>query len=127
MSMTIAETIPAAPSASAGDVSVYPCVDDDPNVLRAVARDLRKKYTGSLPHHDGQLPGDRARVGARVDGPTRFGGALPGGSGMPGMSGVELLEQARDAWPDSKRVLLTAYADIDASIQPSTRLVSTII
>jgi thioredoxin reductase (NADPH) len=35
---------------------------------------------------------------------------------MPGMSGVELLEQAIKLYPDAKRVLLTAYADTEAAI-----------
>src|SRR4051812_16958328 len=36
---------------------------------------------------------------------------------MPGMTGVEFLEQAMDLVPDAKRVLLTAYADTDAAIR----------
>src|SRR5690606_24651906 len=35
---------------------------------------------------------------------------------MPGMSGTELLTEARQFYPDAKRVLLTAYADIEAAI-----------
>ena len=35
---------------------------------------------------------------------------------MPGVSGVEFLEQAIALFPDAKRVLLTAYADTDAAI-----------
>ena len=35
---------------------------------------------------------------------------------MPGVSGVEFLEQAIELYPDAKRVLLTAYADTDAAI-----------
>src|SRR5262249_37662960 len=36
---------------------------------------------------------------------------------MPGMTGVDLLEQAVELFPDAKRVLLTAYADIDVAIR----------
>jgi thioredoxin reductase (NADPH) len=36
---------------------------------------------------------------------------------MPGMDGVEFLEQAMDIFPLAKRVLLTAYADTDAAIR----------
>ena len=36
---------------------------------------------------------------------------------MPEMSGVELLEQSIDIFPDAKRVLLTAYADTEAAIR----------
>ena len=36
---------------------------------------------------------------------------------MPGMSGVEFLERAREEYPEARRVLLTAYADTEAAIQ----------
>ena len=36
---------------------------------------------------------------------------------MPQMSGVELLEQSIDIFPEAKRVLLTAYADTEAAIR----------
>ena len=35
---------------------------------------------------------------------------------MPGMDGIEFLEQAMDLFPRARRVLLTAYADTDAAI-----------
>lgn len=35
---------------------------------------------------------------------------------MPGMTGVELLQRSRDIAPDSVRILLTGYADIDATV-----------
>jgi signal transduction histidine kinase len=40
---------------------------------------------------------------------------------MPGMSGVELLARVAEARPDVGRVLLTGYADIDASIDAINR------
>lgn len=36
---------------------------------------------------------------------------------MPGMTGVEFLEQAKPLFPDAKRALLTAYADTEAAIR----------
>ena len=36
---------------------------------------------------------------------------------MPEMSGVELLERSINIFPDAKRVLLTAYADTEATIR----------
>jgi thioredoxin reductase (NADPH) len=36
---------------------------------------------------------------------------------MPGMTGVELLEQSLELFPNAKRVLLTAYSDIEAAIR----------
>jgi DNA-binding NtrC family response regulator len=36
---------------------------------------------------------------------------------MPGMTGVEFLHLSRDISPDSIRVLLTGYADINATVE----------
>jgi thioredoxin reductase (NADPH) len=41
---------------------------------------------------------------------------------MPGMSGVELLEEALEIAPDAKRALLTAYADTQAAIDAINRV-----
>ena len=92
-------------------------VDDDPDVLRAVERDLRRQY------------GNRYRVMAADSG----AGALESvkqlklrndpvalflvDQRMPNMSGVEFLEAALEFYPEAKRALLTAYADTDAAIQ----------
>jgi thioredoxin reductase (NADPH) len=92
-------------------------VDDDRTVSRAVARDLRRHY------------GDRYRVVRAESGAdalaalrelTARGEAtalLLADHRMPGMTGVEFLEQAMDLVPGAKRVLLTAYADTDAAIR----------
>ena len=92
-------------------------VDDDPDVLRAVERDLRRQY------------GNRYRVMAADSG----AGALESvkqlklrndpvalflvDQRMPRMSGVEFLEAALEFYPEAKRALLTAYADTDAAIR----------
>ena len=36
---------------------------------------------------------------------------------MPGMTGVDFLERARELYPEARRVLLTAYADTEAAIR----------
>lgn len=99
-------------------------VDDDPEVLQAVARDLRHQY------------GDRFRI-IRADSGAAALEALQQlklrnepvalflvDQRMPQMSGVEFLEQALDIFPNTKRALLTAYADTDAAIRAinSTRI-----
>ncbi len=92
-------------------------VDDDPGVSRAVARDLRRRY------------GDRYRIVRAESGAETLSAlrelALRGEDvavvladhRMPGMTGVELLEQAMDLFPAARRVLLTAYADTEAAIE----------
>jgi thioredoxin reductase (NADPH) len=91
-------------------------VDDDPEVLRAVERDLRRRYA------------ERYRV-LRADSGATALEALRGlkrrgdavalllvDQRMPQMNGVEFLGQAMELFPNAKRVLLTAYADTDAAI-----------
>jgi thioredoxin reductase (NADPH) len=91
-------------------------VDDEPAVLGAVTRDLRRGF------------GERYRVlragsGAEaldVLGQLRARGdqaaMLIADQRMPGMSGTDYLVRARNLVPDAKRVLLTAYADTEAAI-----------
>jgi thioredoxin reductase (NADPH) len=91
-------------------------VDDEPAVLAAVSRDLRRRF------------GNRYRVmraGSGTEGldvlhELRTRGdqvaMLVADQRMPGMSGTDYLVQARTIVPDAKRVLLTAYADTSAAI-----------
>jgi thioredoxin reductase (NADPH) len=92
-------------------------VDDDPDVLRAVERDLRKQYS------------DRYRVMSADSGPSALDilsrlaqrtepvALLVADYRMPRMSGIEFLTAAIREFPDVRRVLLTAYADTEAAIE----------
>ena len=92
-------------------------VDDDPDVLRAVERDLRRQY------------GSRYRIMAAESGRSALEAVeqlklrndplalFLVDQRMPGMSGVEFLEAALPLFPNAKRALLTAYADTDAAIR----------
>jgi len=91
-------------------------VDDDPEVSRSLARDLRQQY------------GEDYRIRRAESGPAALDalkelklrdenvGLLLADHRMPEMTGVEFLEQAREFYPEARRVLLTAYADTDAAI-----------
>src|SRR6186997_2847823 len=92
-------------------------VDDEPAVLAAVARDLRRQF------------GERYRIVRATSGKEALQALrelvtrgeqvalLVADQRMPGMSGTEYLVEARKLVPDAKRVLLTAYADTEAAIQ----------
>jgi thioredoxin reductase (NADPH) len=91
-------------------------VDDDAEVLRAVERDLRHRYAERyrvLRADSGAAALDALRGLKRRDVPV---GLLLVDQRMPQMTGVEFLGQAREFFPNAKRVLLTAYADTDAAI-----------
>ncbi|HUO71783.1 MAG TPA: FAD-dependent oxidoreductase [Solirubrobacteraceae bacterium] len=92
-------------------------VDDEPAVLAAVARDLRRGF------------GERYRVMRATSGAEALDllrqvrargeqvALLIADQRMPGLSGTDYLVQARELVPEAKRVLLTAYADTEAAIQ----------
>jgi thioredoxin reductase (NADPH) len=92
-------------------------VDDDPQVLAAVRRDLRghyrEEYT-TLSAGSGQEALDATReLKSR-------GSALAmviSDQRMPGMLGHEVLASVREVYPLARRLLLTAYSDIDAAIK----------
>src|ERR1700746_1063622 len=91
-------------------------VDDDPQVLAAVRRDLRSRYREQYTVVSAGS-GDEALTTAKEL--RARGAALPMGISdqrMPGMLGGELLSRTRDVSPLASRVLLTAYSDIEAAI-----------
>jgi thioredoxin reductase (NADPH) len=91
-------------------------VDDEPAVLAAVARDLRRGF------------GERFRIMRAGSGQEALEllqqlrtrgdqvALLVADQKMPGLSGTEYLVEARKLVPEAKRVLLTAYADTEAAI-----------
>lgn len=91
-------------------------VDDDQDVLQAIARDLRHGF------------GERFRI-IRADSGERALDVLRQvklanetvalmlvDQRMPGLTGTEFLIESRQLFPDAKKALLTAYADTDAAI-----------
>jgi thioredoxin reductase (NADPH) len=91
-------------------------VDDDPEVLSAIERDLRQQYRASyrvLKAGSGQEALDAARELKARGTPIAL---LLVDQRMPGMTGTDFLAEARKLHPDARRVLLTAYADTDAAI-----------
>jgi thioredoxin reductase (NADPH) len=92
-------------------------VDDDVSVLEAVVQDLRRQYGNTyrvMRAAGGQAALDTLAQLKSRDEPVAL---ILSDQRMPGISGVELLERARDIYPDARRVLLTAYADTEAAIR----------
>jgi thioredoxin reductase (NADPH) len=92
-------------------------VDDDPEVLRAVERDLRKKYADRYRVVRADSGASALRSLETLKRRNEAVALLLVDQRMPEMSGVEFLNKAIAVYPEAKRVLLTAYADTDAAIQ----------
>jgi thioredoxin reductase (NADPH) len=93
-------------------------IDDDPQVLAAVVRDLRRRYSKTyniLQASSGEIALDALKRLVLRAGETVA--LFLSDQRMPGISGVEFLGEARKIFPDARRVLLTAYADTEAAIQ----------
>jgi thioredoxin reductase (NADPH) len=92
-------------------------IDDDPQVLQVVGQDLRSQYGQNyrvLGANSGAEALETVRqIKLRGDPIALF----LVDQRMPGMSGVEFLEQAMLIYPEARRVLLTAYADTEAAIR----------
>jgi thioredoxin reductase (NADPH) len=91
-------------------------IDDDASVLNSVERDLRAHYGQEyriLPIDSGQAALDYLQ---RLQQRNETVALFLVDQRMPEMNGVEFLEQAIKAYPQAKRVLLTAYADTQAAI-----------
>jgi thioredoxin reductase (NADPH) len=91
-------------------------IDDDSSVLNSVERDLRVQYGQDyriLPIDSGKLALDYLK---KLQLRNETVALFLVDQRMPEMNGVEFLEQAIKAYPQAKRVLLTAYADTQAAI-----------
>jgi thioredoxin reductase (NADPH) len=92
-------------------------VDDDPQVLRAVERDLRRRYARDYR----VLRADSGESALDTLGKLKLRGDPVAlflvDQRMPRMTGVEFLEEAIGRFPDAKRALLTAYSDTEAAIR----------
>jgi response regulator RpfG family c-di-GMP phosphodiesterase len=82
------------------------CVDDEQNTLHALNRELRRSYSVTM-----ALGGEEGLTAIRKEGPFDV---IISDMRMPGMDGAEFLRKAREEDPDSVRMLLTGYADVDS-------------
>jgi thioredoxin reductase (NADPH) len=92
-------------------------VDDDPGVLHAIDRDVRRRYGSDYRILRAGSGAEALEVLKHVRLRNEAVALLLTDQRMPQMDGVTLLERAKELYPDAKRVLLTAYADTDVAIQ----------
>ena len=91
-------------------------IDDEPQVLNAIERDLRQQYGRDyrvMKAGSGQEALELTQQLKHRNDPVAL---FVADQRMPKMSGTEFLEEALQLYPDARRVLLTAYADTEAAI-----------
>ena len=91
-------------------------VDDEPAVLAAIARDLRRGFGERYRIMRAGSGAEALELLAQIRTRGEQVALLVADQRMPGMAGTDYLVQARQLVPEAKRVLLTAYADTDAAI-----------
>lgn len=92
-------------------------IDDDEQVLRAIARDLRAKYRKDYRILSTDSANEALGLLSDLKKKSETVALFLVDQRMPEMLGVEFLEKAKQLFPNAKRVLLTAYSDTDAAIK----------
>ncbi|MGI9665889.1 MAG: response regulator, partial [Acidimicrobiia bacterium] len=92
-------------------------VDDDPQVLAAVRRDLRSQYAADYQILAAPSGADALGIVTELSEGGRTIAVFLVDQRMPDMTGTEFLLEAQKTYPEAKRLLLTAYADTEAAIQ----------
>ncbi|HTT62005.1 MAG TPA: FAD-dependent oxidoreductase [Bryobacteraceae bacterium] len=92
-------------------------IDDDPEVLKAVERDLRRQYAAGYRVLSAGSGQDALALLERLQQRGESLALFLVDYRMPQMTGVEFLSRAIPSFPEAKRVLLTAYADTEAAIR----------
>lgn len=92
-------------------------VDDNPQVVRAIERDLKQQYGKRFSVLKAESGQEALKLVKRLKLQNEILALLLADQRMPHMSGLSLVEEVMKIFPEAKRVLLTAYADTDAAIR----------
>ncbi len=98
---------PSPPTASPQAFTLL-CVDDEANILSSLRR-LFRPHGYKVLVAGGGVEGLEMLAGEHVD-------LIISDMRMPGMDGATFLAEARQRYPDTVRLLLTGYADMDSTI-----------
>lgn len=91
-------------------------IDDDPQVLRAIQRDVKNKYRDDYRVVVTDSANEALELIKDFKLKNETVALFISDQRMPEMEGIEFLGQAKQIFPNGKMVLLTAYSDIDAAI-----------
>lgn len=91
-------------------------VDDEPQVLSAVTRDLRTRFAGDYRIVRAGSGEEALEALCELKKRNDVVALFVADQRMPVMSGTEFLKEALKLYPQARKVLLTAYADTEAAI-----------
>ena len=97
-------------------------VDDDPEVLRSVERDLKRHYSADFRVLRAGSGSAALELLKKIKERNDTVALFLVDQRMPQMDGVSFLAEAVKIFPDARRALLTAYADTDAAIAAINRV-----
>ncbi len=92
-------------------------IDDDPQVLRALSRDLKTMYGKEYKIMSTSSATEALESLTDLKNSSDVVAMFVCDQRMPEMEGVDFLEKAIKIFPAAKRILLTAYSDTDAAIK----------
>jgi len=92
-------------------------IDDDIQVLRAIQRDIRNKYRDEYKVAATESANEALELIKELKLKNEEVALFISDQRMPEMEGIRFLEKASEIFPVAKKVLLTAYSDIDAAIK----------
>ena len=92
-------------------------VDDDLQVLRAIQRDIRNEYRDEYKIAATESANEALELIKELKLKNETVAVFISDQKMPEMEGIVFLEKANEIFPDAKKILLTAYSDIEAAIK----------
>lgn len=92
-------------------------IDDDLQVMRAIQRDIRNEYREEYKVAASESALEALEFVKELKLKNEAVALFISDQRMPEMEGISFLEKANEFFPESKKVLLTAYSDIEAAIK----------
>jgi thioredoxin reductase (NADPH) len=92
-------------------------VDDDIQVLRAIQRDIRNEYRDEYKIAATESALEALELIKELKLKNEAVALFISDQRMPEMEGIHFLELSNEIFPDARKVLLTAYSDIEAAIK----------
>lgn len=92
-------------------------VDDDVQVLRAIQQDMRSQYREKYKIAAMESPLEALDLIKELKLKNEPVALFLSDQRMPDMEGIPFLEKSSEIYPNAKKVLLTAYSDIEAAIR----------